>query len=498
MEVESRDAPQVELFPHLEKARGRNLSGSEGRDELNLAEFPLAALSNRTADGQKTLEFKDTIFDRQAGKLVERKLTVTAADKFGLPSAMDDEVILGLIQLSKRQGFADRTVPFSRYEIIKILGWEDESWNYHRIIKALDRWTGVTLKYENAWWDTERKAWANETFHIIERLTEIKGEDGKERAAFVWSEVIFNNLQKGHLKTLDMDIYRSLSNPVAKRLYRLLDKRFYHRQRAQFDLVELAFHKLGIARSYLIGNIKQRLQPAIEELEAVGFIKPADKGRRYEKHGVGQWNVIFEKATGSAANAPAQEKTLPLAIEPQSEIEAQLVAFGVSPKKASRLATTMPEDYLRHKIDETRYLLSQGKEKITNPAGYLVKAIEENYAAPKAYRTPEQRSRDDEARNQRVEAKRKADVAHEADQNRIREARETAEQQNRNRVHAYLDSLTEEARATVEAEAILREKSKGHGIMERPEGPLLKILREQAIEEYVMQLLGEAASDSAA
>jgi hypothetical protein len=91
LEVAETEAfPQPDLFPNLEKIPGRVPSGSEGRDELNLAEFPLAALSNRTADGQKTLEFKDTIFDRQAGKLVERKLTVTAADKFGLPSAMDD------------------------------------------------------------------------------------------------------------------------------------------------------------------------------------------------------------------------------------------------------------------------------------------------------------------------------------------------------------------------------------------------------------------------
>src|SRR5205823_5862503 len=128
----------------------------------------------------------------------------------------------------------------------------------------------------------------------------------------VWSEVIFNNLQKGHLKTLDMDIYRSLNSPIAKRLYRLLDKRFYRRRRAEFDLVELAFHKLGIAKSYLIGNIKQRLQPAIEELEAVGFIKAAEKGKRYEKHGVGEWNVIFEKAVCPMEKPLPQHKEQPV------------------------------------------------------------------------------------------------------------------------------------------------------------------------------------------
>ena len=490
MEIEIAETnSQEELFPIPEKTKGHSISSSEGRDELNLAEFPLAALSHRAADGQKTLEFKDTIFDRQAGKLIERRLTVTAADKFGLPSAIDDEIILGLIQLSKKQGFTDRTVPFSRYEIIKILGWEDESWNYHRIITALDRWTGVTLKYENAWWDAERKAWANETFHIIERLTEIKDAEGKERAAFVWSEVIFNNLQKGHLKTLDMDIYRSLKNPVAKRLYRLLDKRFYHRQKAQFDLVELAFNKLGIARSYMIGNIKQRLQPAIEELEVVGFIKSTEKGKRYEKHGVGKWNIIFEKLKP----LQAQEKSLPFKMEPQSEIESLLIEFGISPKKASRLATTMPEDYLRHKVDEMRYLIAQGKERIGNPAGYLVKAIEENYAAPKAYKTPEQRRSDEEARSKRSEVRRKSDAVIEEAKRKKAEARERAERETSERVNAYLNSLPPEERAIVISEAIVREKAKGHGLMNRPAGRLLELLKQQAISDYVLQLIDKAA-----
>jgi hypothetical protein len=114
----------------------------------------------------------------------------------------------------------------------------------------------------------------NETFHIIDRLTEIKEADGKERAAFVWNDVLFNNLRSGHLKTLDLEIYRRLKNPTAKRLYRLLDKRFYHQKKVEFDLIELTHHKIGISQNYQ-GNLNQRLELAIKELEDVGVIKPA-------------------------------------------------------------------------------------------------------------------------------------------------------------------------------------------------------------------------------
>src|SRR3954447_18119982 len=68
------------------------------RDELNFAEFPIASVSDTIAENQKTLEFSDEIFDPSSGKPVTRTLTITAADKFGLPTALDDEVLLGLMQ----------------------------------------------------------------------------------------------------------------------------------------------------------------------------------------------------------------------------------------------------------------------------------------------------------------------------------------------------------------------------------------------------------------
>lgn len=39
----------------------------------------------------------------------------------GLPTARDDEVILGLLQLSKLEHFADRKVHFSRYQLLQLL-----------------------------------------------------------------------------------------------------------------------------------------------------------------------------------------------------------------------------------------------------------------------------------------------------------------------------------------------------------------------------------------
>jgi hypothetical protein len=152
----------------------------EGRDELNLAEFPIALLADRPPRGIKTVEFKDRIYDRGAGREIDRKLTITGSDRYGLPTALDDEVILGLIQLTKlANGFTDRAVKFKRYELTALLGWPIDGRSYRRIADSLNRWLGVTLHYENAWWDKRLKTWVTRGFHIIDNFELLDGRPSK-------------------------------------------------------------------------------------------------------------------------------------------------------------------------------------------------------------------------------------------------------------------------------------------------------------------------------
>ena len=64
-------------------------------DELNLAEFPLAAISDRFLDGTKTVVLEDTVFDREQNKYFPRRLTLSGSDRYGLPTSKDDDVLLG-------------------------------------------------------------------------------------------------------------------------------------------------------------------------------------------------------------------------------------------------------------------------------------------------------------------------------------------------------------------------------------------------------------------
>ena len=63
---------------------------------MNLAEFPLAAIADRVPGNQKTLVFEDRIFDSGKSEMITRRLTISASDKYGLPTSLDSDVILGL------------------------------------------------------------------------------------------------------------------------------------------------------------------------------------------------------------------------------------------------------------------------------------------------------------------------------------------------------------------------------------------------------------------
>jgi hypothetical protein len=236
---------------------------SEGRDELNFAEFPLGTISERIDPTVKTLHFEDQIFDKSKNDWIPRKLTITGSDAHGLPTSTDDEVLLGLLQLSKLQQFKDRRVFFSRYQLIKLLRWPVNGQSYDRIDQALNRWIGVTLYYQNAWRDRETNQWVDEKFHILERIKIYSQENERSRpkpeagqgsfefasSFFVWNDAVYRSFTSGNIKTLDYNFVLELQSSISRRLYRFLDKRFYKARSLTFELKNLAYEHIGLSRN---------------------------------------------------------------------------------------------------------------------------------------------------------------------------------------------------------------------------------------------------------
>jgi hypothetical protein len=404
----------------IEESGGASLRNEGGsspadpgwKDELNLAEFPIAALTDRIPDGQTTLVFEDR-FELRDSTPITRRLTIMGTHKHGLPTSLDDEVLVGLIQVTKRRSnFTDARVQFSRYELIELLGWPQSGQSYRRIEESLHRWVGVVLVYENAWWDNRAKSWVDEQFHVLDNVTlydrerwrtsvrirkTAEGRSPEHRneksplplSSFRWNEVIFRSFQSGNLKQLDLEFYLKLRLPTTKRMYRFLDKRFYRRTRLDFDLRTLACEHIGLSRSYAPTELKRRLKPALEELEQLGFLEPLPPEKRYVYVKRGCWRIIFLRGRGAPDDLCTN--TSQVNGQPNQLIE-DLKARGVAAKSAQELAEAHPADQIRAKIEVFDWLSRNGDRRIgKNPAGYLVASIRKDYQAPGDY--PTQNSR---------------------------------------------------------------------------------------------------------
>lgn len=369
--IEESVIPPSVRAPKIKSITPRVIS----RDEMNLAEFPLTVLSTRADPKTKTLEFKDHVRGKN-GDLMERSWIITGADKFGLPTASDDEVLLGLLKLTVDSGMTGRKVVFTRYELMKILRWTTEGRNYSRLQKALDRLSGVRIKAQNGFYDNDTKAHSTKNFGIIDEYEINDGRDERKPSFFTWSEVLYKSFQVGFIKKLDLDFYLDLQSAVSKRLYRYLDKHFWYKSRIQVDLFVLAHEKIGISRNYkYVSSLRQQLDPAIKELMERGFIS----GCEYINKSRGADVVFF---------APSKAPTLPTTSTnadstPKEILISKLIERGVRAVSAEKSLAQLDEAGLERVDKIITYfdkLRATGSSLVNrNPAGFLFRAVSDPF-----------------------------------------------------------------------------------------------------------------------
>ncbi|RYD74360.1 MAG: hypothetical protein EOP84_20035 [Verrucomicrobiaceae bacterium] len=451
----------------------------DGRDELNLAEFPLSVLSKRSGGDSKILVFEDQIWDSRARAMVARKVTVSGSAAYGLPTALDEDVLLALIQLTKHQAFSAKRVYFSRSQLIRMLGWEENGQSYARILSALNKWLGVNVMWNKAWRDYTREdaVWEDNGIVLIQ---DFQLKRGANACHITWADQMFESFLSGSVKALDFGLYRRLGTATAKRMYRFLDKRFYTRSALVFDLATFAHEKIGIKRTCAVYNLKGMLKPAIKELVAVGFLKDASDKERYRKREPGKWDVCFELAV-----ADNRKDSIPLVEEETGNIpslERELTSRGVTKSRARRLVGKCSDELVKAKIEEFDFLMSRkGKEaeRPQNPGGWLAQSIQEGYETPTGYESAEQRQRHEKA----IAAKAEKAAA------KARKEQQTASSSQHGanaiaaRVQVFLDRLPAAAREAIEAEA-LAASPLGSGAIQRP------YMREAIIRNHVETLLG--------
>jgi hypothetical protein len=402
-----------------------------GKDEMNLAEFPFTLLSNRISTSTETIEFSDIITGK-GGKSISREWIVTGNNKFGLPLACDEELYVAMMKLTKDNGLKDRKVNFTRYKLIKTLGWSNQGKNYARIEEGLKRLKGVSIYAKNAFWDNEAKLYVTVSFGIIDNLNLYDEQPGRSSKSiplsyFSWNEVLFNSFNAGFIKNLDVDFYFSLDGSISKRLYRFLDKNKYGKSRYEIRILKLA--SLLPIQDRHPSQIKRRLEDTHSQLIEKGFLNNAT----YEKGKTGEEKVVYRFS-----------KVLPTDIKNSQELAGnrivnQLTQRGITESVADILVNDYSTDQIQKQIEIFDHLVKTKSQLVAkNPAGFLRKSIEENYQPPSEYNRKQEKEIIEQKKSQEM-------IEKEIEQTRFDEIQ--------CQVDEYRDNLTDEEKQLLKQEA---------------------------------------------
>ena len=415
------------------------------RSEVNFLVLPFFSLSRRDATQRWKTEYHTTV--KRGDATLDVYWGVHGHPRYGYPRPFDSQVHKAVEQIiSQLQPPIENPVPLgSLYHISRLMGLRDSGRVYQDIKAAIQRTVTTVVESKGTFYLKGTKRWLEDTFHLYERAVFAgealpSGKIADTNYLFLGSWYL-ENINSRHVKPLDYTYYRSLRSRVAARLYELLGVKFYgmgghpYIRYRYSTLCQL----LPLVRQRKASNAKQNLQRAHQELTRTAFLSkvewsplpgetrdwyvtywpgprareelrklPSQQSLRAQPVGDSSDELVQSfgdqlpeyQAPETAVTKPAKQprvkppKEKP-AIQQTGEehyfVSHALEDFGVSKGAASKLAMSYPEQHILDKLELAQWLVSMGSTLVAkNPAGWLRKAIEEDYIPPRNYQSSRQ------------------------------------------------------------------------------------------------------------
>lgn len=352
----------------------------DGVDELNIAEFPLAVLSQRPKGNKVT--YSNLVTDPVTRKKIKRELVISADQKdTSLPTVLDANVILALLQFHER--IDERNFQsFHLREICRILGLNEDGRTVSRVKQSLITYYNLDLSYSNAWFDAYSKEWRHAKFRIINAIEYTDSGEMKIQ----WGEHFLKNIKSGYLKPLDLELFRNLKNPIAQTLFRFLDKKFYTRHALDYEVENLAFNHLGFPKSSTpdISTIKKRLKVPITILEDFNFIE-RDPKRFYKKRKI--WRIRFNRI-----DSQSQEQADLFSNTEEDILQERMRDQGIMEQQSSNYLKKYGYQRVLETFEVVLFRKISNISKIKDFPVYFSKVVQDdNLTKPKGFTTEQER-----------------------------------------------------------------------------------------------------------
>jgi hypothetical protein len=423
------------------------------RVEANLEELPVFAAAKR-ARREEVVVWRREGRDPATHKPIDQTITLRPALGVGLPAELErDLYYLVLVPWLERHNFGPKGQigPIRYQEACAMLGWHRTGPNYRLIRQAVLTLSSLRVEFINAIVDgktrrlvehggglfSEYDLYAEGPAAVPEKVT--RGEFTLRAAPWFQENWLAN-----YRKPIDLTVYRGLRTPLGKALYSYLDKRAFRRggyvKQVDEDLFVLRDHfRLGVRRT---DHLLEEFRRAHDDLRAQwSLLRDArlDKVRPGHYRAVYVFSMQLELLAGESqetktSRSDGGEPQQPGRGEPLSELEHELTSRGVAAGVARRLVRNHPEERIRRQLDV--HDQEAAATKLENPGGRLRLRIEDDWSPFEGYKSPEHRARQDAARRQEAQRRRREDEAQERE--RARRDALTPEQKAEERLQRWL------------------------------------------------------------
>jgi hypothetical protein len=449
-------------------------------NNLTSVGFFTASSKRSRQESQKNI----TIIDRG----VERRISILAGGKLGQPITQDQDYWFALMKLVSEHvqqvGKLKNPFTFTTAALTKILGQVHGGKNYKAVLEWADVMTFTGIK--GGAYDAAQNRWLIDRTHALERFVSAGKElpDGKiADKNHVWfSEWQLDNINSGNLIPIELATYVQLKTNIARSLVPHLQEWLFASQRdGRFEKqYEDICHLLGIRAYEYRSKIEEKLAPSLNELVAHGYIskwaiEPMAHGKSYKLvfwhgakyHADRTSRMESQRLVGSpgsdgvrttrrprqqrlqlappaAAATPPVPEEMPTAPEPPRKaapaidetLVAELMKRGIGEGDARKLlARLAPDQPVMDQLEYADAVIRQARGRIQNPPGFYVSRLQDNSPNPPGFETSA-------ARKIRLEAE-------ELQAQAIAErhmAQLLAEEEERNRLDAQIDTLPPAAR----------------------------------------------------
>ena len=349
--------------------------------EANL-EVPPTFQLRRTDPNRRIAEFSNTLVNEE-GERIQQHWRISVPEPYELPGPFDQDVWVAVQTLVGMRGGMppDGRLYFSLYEILGVMRKIRKGDNYKELRASLLRLSATHFQADNAFYLKDKNKLATRTFTLwdVSLDTEVDNETGEatERHFLEFNNVVRQSFQAEYLKTLDSDFYFSLRSPLAKRLYRLIDRKRQGKPRWSTSLDRLK-NMAPLAPSYKTpSKIRDVLETAHGELQRRGFLAGVSYEKRNGTHWV-RWRVDPEFDRRRSLKAGDGALSIDAGFtEDEEQVLAALMEKGVWPNVARDLLRRYDPEECRLQVESLRF-----QKGVTDAGAWIRWAIENDHPLP--------------------------------------------------------------------------------------------------------------------